>query len=105
MAVVIAFLAIGAAVVLLLASLGMFAMRDAVDRLHYLGPVTTVAPVCMALAIVLEDGFTSQAGLKALCVAALTIATSPIVQFVTLRAIVTRRHGSPDAPVPPKLQT
>ncbi len=105
MAVAVAFLAIGGAVVLLLASLGMFAMRDAVDRLHYLGPVTTVAPISMALAIVLEDGFSSQAGLKALCVAALTISTSPIVQFVTLRAIVTRRHGSPEAPVPPELQT
>ncbi len=105
MAVAVAFLAIASAGVLLLASLGLFAMRDAVDRLHYLGPVTTIAPVCMALAVVLEDGFTSQAGLKALCVAVLTILTSPIVQFVTLRAIVTRRHGSPDAPLPPEVQT
>jgi multisubunit Na+/H+ antiporter MnhG subunit len=104
MAVVIATLAIGAGVVTLLASLGMFAMRDAVDRLHYLGPVTTIAPALMALAIVLEDGITSQAGLKALCVATLILATSPLIQYVTLRAIVTRRHGSPDPPVPPELQ-
>lgn len=105
MAVAVAALAIAGACVVLLSSVGLYAMRDALDKLHYLGPVTTVAPVLVAAAIVLEDGFTSQAGLKATCVAALAIATSPFVQYVVLRAIATRRYGSPVAPVEPELQT
>ena len=104
MAVIVAVLAIGASVIALLCGVGMFAMRDALDRLHYLGPVATIAPVAFALAIVIEDGFTSQAGLKASCVAALVVATSPLVQYVLLRTIVTRRHGSPDSPQPPEFQ-
>ena len=105
MAVIVGALAIGTSLVALLCSIGLFAMRDAVDRLHYLGPITTIAPPMLAIAIVLEAGLTSQAGIKALCVAAIAVSTSPLMQYVLLRSIVTRRHGSPDAPVPPELQT
>lgn len=90
--------------VLVLSVAGLFAMRDAVDKLHYLGPVTTLAPFAIALAIVIEDGFTSQAGLKSLVVAFALAASSPIVTYATLRAIQTRRRGRPEAPVEPELQ-
>ena len=83
---------------------GLFAMADAIDRLHYAGPVATLAPLAIALAIVIEDGFTSQAGLKSIVVALAIAATSPIVTYATLRAIQTRRLGRPEAPNDPELQ-
>ncbi len=90
--------------VLLLSVVGLFAMRDAVDKLHYVGPATTLAPLSIALAVVIEDGLTSQAGLKSLCVAFAIVVTSPIVTYATLRAIQTRELGRAEAPVDPLLQ-
>jgi multisubunit Na+/H+ antiporter MnhG subunit len=97
-------LVVFATLVLLLSVTGLFAMRDAVDKLHYVGPATTLAPLALALAIVIEDGFTSQAGLKSLVVAIAIAATSPIVTYATLRAIQTRDLGRPIAPVDPEVQ-
>ena len=90
--------------VVVLSVAGLFAMRDAVDKLHYVGPVTTLAPLAIALAIVIEDGFTSQAGLKSIVVALAILATSPIVTYATLRAIQTREFGRPQAPQEPEVQ-
>ena len=89
---------------LVLSVVGLIAMRDAVDKLHYVGPATTLVPLGIALAIVIEDGLTSQAGLKSLCVATVIAATSPIVSYATLRAIATRRVGRPEPPVEPDFQ-
>ena len=105
MAVVAIDLLLGfAALVLLLSVVGLFAMRDPVDKLHYVTPATTLAPIAIALAIAIEDGLTSQAGLKSLCVALAIVATSPIVSYATLRAIQTRELGRPAPTVEPVLQ-
>ena len=90
--------------VVVLSVVGLFAMRDAIDRLHYAGPVATLAPLAIALAIAIEDGLTSQAGLKSIVVALTIAATSPIVTYATLRAIQTRRLGRPEPPSEPELQ-
>ncbi len=90
--------------VTVLSVVGLFAMRDAINRLHYAGPVATLAPFAIELAIVIEDGFTSQAGLKSIVVALAIATTSPIVTYATLRAIQTRRLGRPEAPSEPELQ-
>ena len=97
-------LVVFATLVVVLSVAGLFAMRDAVDKLHYVGPVTTLAPIAIALAIVIEDGFTSQAGLKSIVVALAILVTSPIVTYATLRAIQTRELGRPEAPHEPELQ-
>ena len=105
MAVTVADVLVGfATLVLVLSVAGLFAMRDPVDKLHYVGPAATLAPFAIALAIVIEDGFTSQAGLKALVVALAIAATSPLVTYATLRAIQTRDLGRPIAPVDPEVQ-
>ena len=93
-----------ACIVVVLAALGLATMRDALDKLHYAGPVTTLVPVLIALAIVYEEGFTSQAGLKATCIALVMLVSSPIASYVTLRAIVTREHGDVRPPEEPILQ-
>lgn len=90
--------------VVLLSVAGLFAMRDPIDKLHYVGPAATLAPIAIALAIVVEDGFTSQAGLKSLVVALAIVAASPFVTYATLRAIQTRETGQAEAPHEPELQ-
>ena len=85
------------AFILVLCAVGLLAMRDAVDKLHYVGPATTLAPLFVALAVIIEDGFTSPAALKAASVAVAIVVTSPIVSFATLRALRTREVGTPDA--------
>lgn len=94
-----------AVTVAVLSTVGLIAMRDAADRLHYVGPLTTVAPGLIALAIVVEDGFTSQAGLKSLAIAMLMLLTSPIVSYATLRAIATRARGAAIAAGEPIVQS
>ncbi len=102
--VAVDFLVAGGTLVLLLSVAGLLALRNAVDKLHYVGPATTLAPLAIALAIVIEDGFTSQAGLKGLCVALIIAATSPIVSYATLRTIQIREVGRPEPPVEPEFQ-
>ena len=105
MAVIVgAFVAL-ASIVLVLSAVGLAVMRTAPDRLHYVGPVSTVAPILVALAIVVEDGFTSQAGLKSLCVALAIVVTGPFVSYATLRAVQTRSTGSPEPVGSPDVQS
>ncbi len=94
-----------AVLIAVLSTVGLFAMRTAADRLHYVGPITTLAPGCFAVAIAIEDGFTSSASLKAFSIAALMLLTSPIVSYVTLRAIAIRERGAATAPVEPVVQS
>ncbi len=94
-----------AVTVAVLCTIGLVAMRDAADRLHYVGPLTTVAPGLIALAIIVEDGVTSQAALKSLAIAVLMLLTSPIVSYATLRAIATRARGTAIAAADPIVQS
>jgi multisubunit Na+/H+ antiporter MnhG subunit len=87
---VIALLAIGVGAALL-GCAGVFAMRRPLDRLHYTGPASTVAPVALALAVLLREG-ASIAGVKTILVAALLLAQGPVLTHATARALVARRH-------------
>ncbi len=79
----------------LLSCIGLIVARDTYDRLHYLGPATSLGPVCIALATVAYFGL-GQAGIKALLVAAVLLVTGPVVTHATARA--TRLRGSRDVP-------
>jgi multisubunit Na+/H+ antiporter MnhG subunit len=68
-----------------LACLGALLMRDAFDRLHYVG-ATTPALLCIAAAVVVRDSF-SLIGDKALALAAFVLVTSPVLVHLTARAI------------------
>jgi multicomponent Na+:H+ antiporter subunit G len=71
---------------------GVLVMRDAYDRLHYTAPATTIAPLAIAAAIVLEEGL-SAAGVKALLVALALLVTNPVLTHATARAARIRRLG------------
>jgi len=72
------------------ATFGVFAMRGAVARLHYLGAAALVAPPFLAAAVVAEQGFSS-AGIKTVLVAMMLAAQSPVIAHLAGRALLAER--------------
>jgi multicomponent Na+:H+ antiporter subunit G len=89
--IVAVLLALGVASVLL-SCLGVLVMRDALDRLHFTAPAATIAPVLLAVAVLVEEPLSS-AGVKAVLVALLIIVTTPVLSHATARAARIREHG------------
>lgn len=78
--------------VILFCCVGVWVMPDTYDQLHFAGPATTVAPVAIAGAVILEESF-SQAGVKAVLVAVVMGVTGPALTHATGRAARIREHG------------
>lgn len=72
---------------------GILVAPDVYDRLHFTGPASIFGPFALALAIVIEEGPTSQAGLKSILVALLLLALSPVLVHATARAAFVRERG------------
>lgn len=87
-----ALLAFGVAVELL-CCLGVFAMRTAFDRLHYLGPAIVFGPAAIAAAVMLAGGPLSQQGVKSFMILLVLLVTGPIMSYVTARVIRFRADG------------
>ncbi len=84
-------LAIIAALVCLLASIGMLRARSAADALHFTAPAVIVAGPLLVVALTLDPlsgSFTAQAWATLLT----ALATSPIVAHATLRMLHRRRE-------------
>jgi multisubunit Na+/H+ antiporter MnhG subunit len=75
----------------LLAVLGLCAMRDSYDRLHYVGLVAYGA-LLIAVAVVFRESF-SMIGDKALLVAATLVITGPVLVHTTMRSLLIRERG------------
>jgi multicomponent Na+:H+ antiporter subunit G len=88
---VLVLLALGVGVTLL-SCVGVLVMRDAYDRLHYTAPAAVLAPVAIAAAVVLEERL-SAAGIKAVLVALVLVATNPVLGHATARAARIRQFG------------
>jgi multicomponent Na+:H+ antiporter subunit G len=81
----------GAAVLLgVLAVAGVVAMRTALDRLHYAG-AATAAGLSGAAAVVVAGG-PSLIGTRAVVLAALLLATGPVLTHATAKAIHDRER-------------
>jgi multicomponent Na+:H+ antiporter subunit G len=90
-AVVVALLTLGIASVLL-SCVGLLVMRAPLDRLHFTAPASTIGPVLIAAAVLVEEPLSS-AGIKAAMVALLIGITTPVLSHATARAARIRRHG------------
>ena len=78
---------LGLAVAVVLASAaGVLLMRDAYQKVHYVTPISVVAPVLVGLAILVQSGWTISSGQSWLVVAVMVIA-SPFLAHATVRAI------------------
>lgn len=91
--VVAALLAVGVAAQLT-GVVGVLVAANVYDRLHFTGPASIFGPLALAIAVVLDEGPLSQAGLKSALVALLVLALNPILVHATARAAYVRERGS-----------
>jgi multicomponent Na+:H+ antiporter subunit G len=83
-------LAIGVASALM-GALGLVLARDPYDQLHFTGPATVIGPVALAAAVLVEEPLSS-AGIKAVLIALIMVATGPVLLHATARAARVREH-------------
>ena len=81
-----------AAVVVLISSAGILVMRDAYQRLHYVAPIAVVAPVIVALAVLVQSGWTENSGETWLGLLFM-VAGGPFLAHATIRAARIRETG------------
>lgn len=74
-----------AAVVVLASSAGILVMRDTYQRLHYVTPIAVVAPVIVALAVLVQSGWTENSGETWLGLLFM-LAGGPFLAHATIRA-------------------
>jgi monovalent cation/proton antiporter MnhG/PhaG subunit len=89
--VVVAVLLVLACALVVLSALGVTLMPGVYDRLHFTGPAA-LAALLVAAAVVVRESF-SLIGNKAILLAALVLASSPLLAHVTARAARIREHG------------
>lgn len=75
-----------------LGCLGVLALRELPDRLHYIAPVTSLAVPLVVAALALQAGGL-HAALKLAVVAALLVISGPVVTVATARAAAVRDRG------------
>jgi multicomponent Na+:H+ antiporter subunit G len=68
-----------------LACMGVLAMRDTLDRLHF-ASASTAATLCVAAAVLVREG-PSLIGVKAIVLAAFVLVSSPVLVHLTARTI------------------
>jgi multicomponent Na+:H+ antiporter subunit G len=89
---VVMWVLVGAGVAIqVFAALGVVLMRDALDRLHYVG-ASAVGIALVAAAVIVSEG-PSLIGLKALLTAAFLLVTGPVLAHATARAIHLHREA------------
>ena len=81
-----------AVVIGVLSAVGILIMRDFYQRLHYLGPPSTLSIVLVAAAIVVQEG-ASQATTKAILSAVALAIINPVVTHAMARAARIRAYG------------
>jgi multisubunit Na+/H+ antiporter MnhG subunit len=84
---------LGLAVVIVAgAALGVLLMRDAYQKLHFVTPAALVAPVLVALAVLVRMGMTENTGETCLALLFMVIA-GPYLSHATMRALRVREKG------------
>jgi multicomponent Na+:H+ antiporter subunit G len=73
-------------------AIGLLAMPNLFDRIHYLGPASTVAPVLLAGAVVTIEAFDHQ-GILAVLLALFFLVFQPVLTHATARAARIRERG------------
>jgi multisubunit Na+/H+ antiporter MnhG subunit len=90
---VVADVFLGVAVALVLVcSLGLALMRDVYARLHYVTPIAVVAPVFVAVAVAVRQGF-SENTVQTWMTLGLLVIAGPFLSHATIRAARIRECG------------
>jgi multisubunit Na+/H+ antiporter MnhG subunit len=78
----------------LVACVGLFRMRQTMDRLHYASAATGVGPVFVAAAVCVREGVVSAQGLTALLIAVVLALAGGAVGLAVARVVRLRTHGT-----------
>jgi multisubunit Na+/H+ antiporter MnhG subunit len=81
-----------AAALVLACTIGVLVMRDVYQKLHFLTPISIVAPILVAGAITVREGWAAPTGQSWLAVAIVCVA-SPVLGHATVRAARIRERG------------
>lgn len=81
-----------AVVIVLISVVGILAMRDVYQRIHYLTPISMVAPVLVAVAVTVKSGWSENTG-ETWIALGLVVLVSPFLSHATMRAARIREHG------------
>jgi multisubunit Na+/H+ antiporter MnhG subunit len=76
-----------------LSCVGVLLADDGFASLHYTAPASVVSPVLLAIAVVLDEGIGSQAGIKSILVAFLLVFLNTVLVHATARAGRIRKLG------------
>jgi multicomponent Na+:H+ antiporter subunit G len=76
----------------LVSCIGVLAMRTFYDRLHYVGPASTLGAMLIGSALLVQNGLKQQ-GVKSLMVVVLLLTISPVLTHATARAARIREFG------------
>jgi multisubunit Na+/H+ antiporter MnhG subunit len=84
---------LAAAVALVLASaVGLLVMRDTYQKLHYVTPISLIAPLLLGLAVLAGSGF-SENSLQTWLALLFMVAAGPFLSHATIRAARIRQTG------------
>jgi monovalent cation/proton antiporter MnhG/PhaG subunit len=81
-----------AVAIVLLSSLGVLAMGDVYQKLHFLTPASLVAPVLVAAAVFVQAGLTENTG-ETLVALFFVVIAGPYLSHATIRAARIRDQG------------
>jgi multisubunit Na+/H+ antiporter MnhG subunit len=81
-----------AALVVLGSSVGILVMRDVYQKMHYVTPAATVAPVLVGLAVLAQSGWSVNTA-QTWLVLAFIVAGGPFLSHATIRAARIRQTG------------
>jgi multicomponent Na+:H+ antiporter subunit G len=74
----------------ILCCIGVVVARDVFDRLHFVGPASTLGPVAIGAAVVVEAPL-EQAGVKSIIVVLVLVLINPVLTHATARAARVRQ--------------
>ena len=90
-ALVILLLTVGV-VIELISCVGVLVARQFYDRLHYVGPASTLGAFLIGAALVAQDGLKEQ-GVKSILVVIQLVVVGPVLTHATARAARIREFG------------
>jgi multisubunit Na+/H+ antiporter MnhG subunit len=80
------------ALLTILSMLGFVTAKNTFDRLHFVGPAAVMAPMLVAIAIVLEESFNAR-GVKSILIVVVLLVLQPALTHATARANRIRETG------------
>jgi multicomponent Na+:H+ antiporter subunit G len=84
---------LGVAVLIVLGcSVGIVVMRDVYQKLHYLGPLGTLAPVLVGLAVLVQSGWSANSLQTWLAIVFIAV-SAPFLGHATSRAAMIKQAG------------